>query len=99
MSDGFRKYMDGVRAAGRMLASQYGPGGEPGTPSKQRYDGRVTSVSLADHEMGHTYQYPNPLFVTRYILGGIVDKLHGKPNRYENEADDFAEEVHRRRTK
>ena len=77
----------------------YGAGAHPETPSRKRYDDIPTPVTLGDHEMAHTRQYTNPFFLRRYIGNGIDDWIHGKPNRYEVEADDFAEEAYRRRRK
>ena len=76
----------------------YGPGAHPGTKIDTRYDGQPTSVTLlGNHEMGHTYRYADPLFPQRYASSEIVGRINGKPNRYEVEADDFAEEAYRRR--
>lgn len=74
----------------------YGPGGHPEMRAR-RYDKRPTSVSVGEHEMGHTYQYYSPPFPALYLGSRIVDKINGRPYRYEAEADDFAEEAYRRR--
>jgi hypothetical protein len=75
----------------------YGPGGHPEMPSVERYDKRLTPVSVGEHEMGHRYQYVNPLFPVLYLGSRIDARINGRPYRYEVEADDFAEEAYRRR--
>jgi hypothetical protein len=77
----------------------YGPNGHPDTPSVRRYDHRLTPVALGDHEPAHSRRYSYPFFPPMYVGAGITDAINGKPNRYEVEADDFAEEAYRRRRK
>jgi len=75
----------------------YGPGEDATRPSKARYDGRGAKASLAEHEMGHTYQYQKYNFPALYLGNKIAGRITGRRNPYEDEADDFGDAVHGRR--
>lgn len=72
----------------------HGPGSRPDRPN-DRYDDLPTKTNTSEHESGHTYQYQQPDFVSAYLLSALREKLTGARNRYEQEADDFAEWRHR----
>jgi hypothetical protein len=74
----------------------HGPGSTADAPNN-RYDKQPTAATTAEHESGHTYQYQHPGFITNYIGSFIRQALTGRPNPYEQEADDFAEWKHRQR--
>ena len=78
----------------------YGPATHPDTPIKERYDKKQPMhATFGDHEKAHTYRYGSPFFLPGYAGSMIFDGIRGKPNRYEVEADDFAEESARRMRK
>jgi hypothetical protein len=74
----------------------HGPGSRPGDPNN-RYDERDTSATTAEHESGHSYQYYHPTFAADYIRYLVRQRLTGKRNPYEQEADDFSEWKHRQK--
>lgn len=74
----------------------HGPESQASYPNK-RYDGEGTNATTSEHESGHTYRYQHPGFVADYIRYLVREKLTGKPNPYEREADDFGDwKSHRR---
>lgn len=74
----------------------YGPGTHPDFPADRDDKAEHPPFTFGGHEKGHTYQYGNPWFPSRYAAGWTNGILTGKPNPAEVEADDFAQEDYRR---
>ena len=71
----------------------YAPGEHPSSPSRKRYDERRTPASLAQHEMGHSYQYQKFGFAPLYLANLVTGSISRKRNPYEDEADDFGDAI------